>query len=179
MVITDSYRQLNRQLHDSNPLYGISGSKYVLMVRQIIKELGTEDVLDYGCGKRTLERALGLQIANYDPCIPGLDKAPEPHDIVTCTDVLEHIEPDCLLDVIADLHRLTKMVCFMAIHTGAADKLLPDGRNAHLTQQGLEWWLAKVRAGGFFVRPDHVYEKKWRKFAHSELFIAAHPQEPQ
>jgi hypothetical protein len=35
-------------------------------------------------------------------------------------------------------------VAFITIHTGPAMKHLPDGRNAHLTQEPIEWWLPKL-----------------------------------
>jgi hypothetical protein len=75
-LITDAYRDQNRLLHDSNPSYGTSGARLAKIVRKRMQELGTQSVLDYGCGKRTLEQALGIPIANYDPCIPGLDQPP-------------------------------------------------------------------------------------------------------
>jgi hypothetical protein len=36
------------------------------------------------------------------------------------------------------------VIAFITIHTGPAMKTLPDGRNAHLTQQPMEWWLPKL-----------------------------------
>ena len=170
MLISASYRDLNRQLHSSNPVYGVSGQKYAGIVRSIMNELQTSDVLDYGCGKCTLQTALGAQITNYDPCVPGLDLPPRPHDIVCCTDVLEHIEPDCLQAVLTDLHRVTLKVCFMTIHTGPAMKFLADGRNAHLIQEDKDWWLPRIRKAGFHIRPDNVTMKG------PEILLAATPE---
>lgn len=139
-LITDKYRELNTELHDSNPSYGTSGQKYAHIIAHMMKTYETTSVLDYGCGKRTLECALGKDIANYDPCIPGLDNPPEPHDLVACTDVLEHLEPECLDAVLDDLKRVTKKAAFLAVHTGPAKKFLSDGRNAHIIQEPLSWW---------------------------------------
>lgn len=140
MLISESYRHLNGLLHRSNPSYGTSGHRYLVPAWQTIEHYETTDILDYGCGKRTLEVALGFSIANYDPALEGWDKAPEPHDIVICTDVLEHIEPDCLEDVLKDIRRCTKKACFLVVATRAAEKTLADGRNAHLIQQPYDWW---------------------------------------
>jgi 2-polyprenyl-3-methyl-5-hydroxy-6-metoxy-1,4-benzoquinol methylase len=74
-----------------------------------------------------------------------MDAAPEPHDIVACTDVLEHIEPDCLDDVLKDIRRCTKKVAFLLIATRPAIKVLADGRNAHLIQQPYTWWRTSHR----------------------------------
>lgn len=82
--------------------------------------------------------------------------------MVACIDVLEHIEPDYLEGVLSDLKRLCEGVAFLSIHTGPALKVLSDGRNAHLIQEPMMWWLPKlwerwdlqtiqVMDNGFFV----------------------------
>lgn len=147
MLITDEYRALNRQLHETRDDYGRSGKRWAGMVQNFADALNTHDILDYGCGKRTLSDALPhLLITNYDPCIPGYDDPPQPHDLVICGDVLEHIEPECLDAVLDDLKRLTKQAIFMVIATRPAAKTLADGRNAHLIVQPYEWWLEKIMA---------------------------------
>lgn len=151
MLISESYRKLNARLHEDRPDYGTSGQRYAEPVRSLIKRYGP-DVLDYGCGKRTLEQSLGLSIRNYDPAIPEYAATPEPAAIVVCTDVLEHIEPDNLNDVLADIRRCTLQVAFLTIATRPAKKTLADGRNAHLIQHGSEWWLPKLWEAGFRLR---------------------------
>jgi hypothetical protein len=141
--ISPEYLEQNRQLHEAGT-YGISGGRWAEPVRQLCEQLGTRDILDYGCGQRMLEKSLGFAIRNYDPCIPGLDSPPQPADIVVCADVLEHIEPECLDAVLDDLQRLTRHAGFLLIATRPAAKSLPDGRNAHLIQQPPEWWLPKL-----------------------------------
>jgi hypothetical protein len=66
--------------------------------------------------------------------------------MVASIDVLEHIEPDYLDNVLDHIQSLTEIVAFLTIHTGPAMKTLPDGRNAHLTQQDMDWWLPKLWA---------------------------------
>jgi hypothetical protein len=143
--ITPEYLEQNRQLHARGD-YGLSGGRWGGTVTQMSSMLNTRDILDYGCGQRTLEKSLGFPIHNYDPCIPGLDAPPQPANIVVCTDVLEHIEPECLGDVLEDLRRLTLQVALLVIADRPAKKILPDGRNAHLIQQGREWWGRKLAA---------------------------------
>jgi hypothetical protein len=63
--------------------------------------------------------------------------------MVACIDVLEHIEPDLLDNVLDHLASLTELVLLATVHTGPASKVLSDGRNAHLIQQPMEWWLPK------------------------------------
>ena len=143
MKITPGYLELNRQLH-SGGFYGISGGNWTKVVRSICDTIQSRDVLDYGCGQRTLEKGLGFPIRNYDPCVAGLDAPPEPADVVVCTDVLEHVEPACVDDVLDDLKRLTRKAALLVIANRPAKKFLPDGRNAHLIQQGRDWWLPKL-----------------------------------
>jgi hypothetical protein len=182
-LITDYYRELNRKLHEL-PYYGVSGRLYADRVRALTDELGTRDVLDYGCGKRTLETALGFAIHNYDPCIAGLDAPPKPADVVACIDVLEHIEPELLDGVLDDLKRLTKKVAFLYIATRPAKKFLSDGRNAHLIQRPVAWWLPKlaqrfeisaveVHQGAFLVivrAPRRRHSPAW-ELAHAQWIL--------
>jgi hypothetical protein len=160
MLISPAYLEQNKQLH-SEPGYGTKGYHYAKEIIPLANALRSADILDYGCGQRTLEKALGLPIRNYDPCIPGLDSPPEPADIVVCTDVLEHIEPDCLDAVLDDLKRVTRHLGFFVVDTRPAVKILPDGRNAHLIQEPAEWWFPKffsrweiVQVATRFIRAD-------------------------
>jgi hypothetical protein len=146
MLISPEYAELNRQLHETRPDYGVSGAKWASTILQFAEEVvHSREILDYGCGKRSLQDALGFDIRNYDPAIEGFGARPDPSDIVACTDVLEHIEPECLDDVLADLRRVTKKLGFFTIATRPAKKFLADGRNAHLIQQDAWWWLTKLR----------------------------------
>jgi len=147
MLITEDYRELNKQLHADRPDYGAGGSsgKHTPQVRELARVLGTEDILDYGCGKGYLGRALShMLIKEYDPAVDGKDDPPEPANLVVCLDVLEHIEPDCLDTVLDDLQRCTKAGIFMTVATRLAVKFLADGRNAHLIVQPSQWWLPKI-----------------------------------
>jgi len=145
MLATESYRALNRQLHEERPDYGALGVKWAAQVQDIARAVDAKTILDYGCGKGSLGRALShLLVMNYDPAMPGLDATPDPADLVVCTDVLEHIEPDCLNAVLDDLKRCALKAIFMTVATRPAKKFLPDGRNAHLIQEPLRWWLPKI-----------------------------------
>ena len=159
MLITPEYLALQKQLHETNESYGTSGAKYADIVRQISK-WGRLSILDYGCGKQTLAKALGpaYRVTNYDPCIPGLDEPPVPHPVVACTDVLEHIEPELVNNVLAELRRLTMGKALLVINTGPARKFLADGRNAHISMHPAEWWMERIKAAGFEVT-DHFEDK--------------------
>lgn len=85
-----------------------------------------------------------LQYQAYDPGVPRFAKEPLPAQMVACIDVLEHIEPEFLDSVLDHLSSLAEGVIFLSIDTGPALKTLSDGRNAHLIQQPMSWWMPKV-----------------------------------
>ena len=144
MKITDEYRKLNEQLHE-NPEYGANNAhRWVKIINDLTWEYETFSVLDYGCGKGNLARMMTkMPVKSYDPAMPEFSATPAPEDIVICTDVMEHIEPDCLDNVIEDLKRVTNIVLVVNISLRPAKKVLADGRNAHLIVEDIEFWMAK------------------------------------
>ena len=149
MLITEEYRKLQRQLHD-NPNYGVASVSYAPLVADVMRQLGATELLDYGAGKGRLGQTLRehiqtpLKIHHYDPAVPLWSNPPEPCQLVVCIDVLEHIEPELLDNVLDDLKRVTLRHGIFTVHTEAALKLLPDGRNAHLIQRPPHWWLPRL-----------------------------------
>ncbi len=119
------------------------------MVNEIIERLGITHVLDYGCGANTslakgLKSLHKLTYQAYDPGVPRFSAPPVPSQLVVCCDVLEHIEPDYLEAVLDDLKRLTQGVVLLTVSTVPAMKTLSDGRNAHLIQEPMKWWMPKI-----------------------------------
>ena len=81
--------------------------------------------------------------------------------MVACTDVLEHIEPDCLDHVLDHLCELAENVAFLVVATAPAQKTLADGRNAHLIVESARWWLPKLierwDIQSFRTRPEGLF----------------------
>lgn len=154
-MISEAYRAQQRELYARNPRYGTSGGNNPHLVRPVA-DWGRLAILDYGCGREHLKKALGpaYKVTGYDPAIDGLDSPPEPHPVVYCGDVLEHIEPEHLDDVLRDLRRCTQQRGLFVVHLGPALKTLDDGRNAHLIQRPKEWWVEKFKEHGFTI--DHI-----------------------
>lgn len=147
MLISENYRELNRELHARNQSYGNDNFGWSKFARTLVQGNGYTSVLDYGCGKGKLavELAdLSIKIQEYDPAIAGKDAEPEPAELVVCTDVLEHIEPVHLNAVLRDLRRVTQKRLFAVISCRPAGKKLADGRNAHLLVRPGTWWRAKL-----------------------------------
>lgn len=146
-LISDDYRAEQERLHAKGN-YGTASLQYGKIVSDLVDRLECDSLLDYGCGSmRNLLNVMAVnrecEYIGYDPAIPEFSDK-EPCDLVVCIDVLEHIEPDLLENVLDDLMMLTKRWGFFTIHTGPAVKTLSDGRNAHLIQKPASWWLPLI-----------------------------------
>lgn len=150
-LITEDYRRMQQELH-RNPDYGVASVQYAPLVANVMKAVKATELLDYGAGKGRLGVTLKdmfdqpLTIHHYDPAMPQWSRAPEPCAFVACIDVLEHIEPELIDNVLDDLQRVTSTVGVFTVHTQPAVKTLLDGRNAHLIQKPSAWWMPKFQA---------------------------------
>ena len=148
MLISPDYIEANRELH-ARSKYGSTGSRWATQIYELARQNKARDILDYGCGKGSLMIALKekfdasvkCRLLEYDPAIAGKETKPARVDIVVCTDVLEHVEPECLDAVLDDLKTLTRRAIFLVVSTMPASKVFADGRNAHLIVQPMHWWL--------------------------------------
>jgi len=147
-LISESYRKEQEHLHETTN-YGTASVAYAPLVSQIVNKLGVSHLLDYGCGAN-VNLAKNLKVGHkvtyqaYDPGVPRYAKDPLPAELVCCIDVLEHIEPELLDNVLDHLCSLSEALVFLSIDTGPAVKVLQDGRNAHLIQEPISWWLPKI-----------------------------------
>lgn len=166
-LISEAYRAQQQKLH-ANPAYGVASVKFAPLVAQAMQQNNFREVLDYGAGKGRLGTRLrdllkpSPIVHHYDPAVPQWAAPPAPCDFVACIDVLEHVEPDLLDNVLDDLKSVTRQTGLFTVHTGPAVKVLDDGRNAHLIQKPYDWWLPKLierfelsvfqrGSGGFYV----------------------------
>lgn len=162
-LISDEYRALNARAHQDNNGYGVSGHRHHKKVMALIERFGCASVLDYGCGQATLGKMLKrlspASIVNYDPAVPEYSSPPLPADLVVCTDVMEHVEPLYLSNVLEDLARLTNKAIFFEIACRPAKRVLADGRNAHLLQHPAPFWYETIRwhfdVLEFYAQPRH------------------------
>ena len=162
--LSREYLEQQQLLHANNLQYGTSGQKHAKQVRTFMLEYGLCSLLDYGCGKETLRKALEKfrplkppsVIKGYDPAIPKLSICPPgPFDLITCTDVLEHVERQYLEYVLADIRARSRYQYFV-ISGRLAAKTLPDGRNAHITLYNFSEWRDILGASGFV----HIIEQR-------------------
>lgn len=149
-TITEAYRALQAELHAGGN-YGLTARQYGPTVLQLLEASGARTLLDYGCGShRSLLMGMqvpqGVRYEGYDPAVAQYADRPLPAELVVCIDVLEHIEHECLDNVLDDLRGLCTRIGFFTIHSGPAGKFLADGRNAHLIQEGPSWWLPRLES---------------------------------
>lgn len=155
--ISAEYEKMMAQMHETHDKYGTSGDHHASRVfmagAQIVRKFGKCDILDYGCGKETLKKAMeenfpsipNMRVIGYDPGIPGKNQEPKRADVVVCTDVMEHIEPECVDTVLRHIKDLTEHVAIINVSLIPAVKTLPDGRNAHISLHPKDWWLSFLK----------------------------------
>ena len=165
-LMSEDYRRMQQELH-KNPDYGVASVGYAPLVAQVMKARGITELLDYGAGKGRLGMTLreqmqpSLTIHHYDPAIPEWSAPAESCACVACIDVLEHIEPHHIDNVLDDLQRVTTGVGVFTVHTGPAVKVLSDGRNAHLIQQPPAWWLPQFMSRFELVQFNRMPQGFW------------------
>jgi len=150
-TIGPDYAEQLRKEHDGSK-WGTTGARYSgAAVAELIKSRPyLQTALDYGCGKGTLAQAFdSLEWAEYDPGIPGKDTVPSGRfDLVTNTDVLEHVEREKLPAVLKELAAKTAKVLFLDIACYPTGKLFGEGpykgEDLHLVIEKPEWWKAFV-----------------------------------
>lgn len=137
--------------------WGRSGHSHAATVVHWANQIGATSVLDYGCGQATLAKSVPeLKVTEYDPGIRGKDHMPKPAQMVVCTDVLEHIEPECIRNVLDHQYALAEKGAYFVIALTPARETLPDGRNAHLLLRSPEWWLENLVIAGWKIERYEV-----------------------
>lgn len=164
-LLSDDYRSTLIATHAASKGWGTGGKGWTSIVAEYADALWAETILDYGCGQGLLKQSLAdRDIREYDPGIVGKDGPPQSADLIVCTDVLEHVEPEYVDATLAHMRTLARKGLFAVIALSPANLILTDGRNAHLTVQPIDWWLTKLRANGFKI-DKHTCPKGLRVWA--------------
>lgn len=161
-IISAEYLAEQKKLHAAPRGFGQRGAKWANLVFQLARSMAPIDaVLDFGCGQNSLGEELnrrGLRTRSFDPAVKQFAFWPKRSDLVVCTDVLEHVEPDRLPAVLKVLHGLTAKKLFTVISLVETAKVLSDGRQAHLIVRPPDWWIAVFGAHDFVLETMFMEE---------------------
>lgn len=161
------------------------------MAFRLIEVLGIreyETVLDYGCAKGYLVKALrllhreayGYDVSDYAINAADADTKPflmtslpnKKYDWVICKDVLEHIPYENLDDVLSNLASISKRGFFVVPLAEDGKYNVPSYEHdtTHIIREDLTWWENKLKFNGFNVsfasyRLEHIKENyaHWEK----------------
>lgn len=155
----ENYAKLYTELHRNEKAFaGYSIKNYVDDIAGLVEWTSAKRILDYGSGKgyqylkRRLHEAWGILPHCYDVGVRQLQERPEgKFDGIICTDVMEHIAESDIDWVLNDIFSFVeprvssdKFAFFAIACRPAAKKMLPDGRNVHLTVKPPSWWQEKL-----------------------------------
>ena len=111
-----------------------------------------KSVLDYGAGSSAFRKEIEVQfpkykytIHEYEPGRVELSNDPPVCDASICFDVMEHIEPEYVDNVIKHIYDKTNYWTFQDICLKASYNYFPSGKNLHLTVKPAEWWIEKLK----------------------------------
>lgn len=148
MLISEKYKKLNIELHRSNEVFGNGGGKWVSMIEQLARKTNSKSILDYGCGKGKLIKALrkkGFEVQGYDPAVKEWDNYPiHKVDMIVCCDVLEHVEEGFVDATLDELRGLSRKAFFAVIALTPSNKVFSNGDNAHITLLSAEEWMERL-----------------------------------
>lgn len=175
-MLSKGYRKQLEEMHrDADMKWGNDGAIHLPAVLELIRRVDAKTLLDFGCGRSKLSKALrnygsDVKCTDYDPGRPKKATLPDhSFDVVTCTDVMEHVEPEHVDEVLDTINAHAMRAVYFVIDTVPALRMLPDGRNAHLTVREGEWWVAQLNKrfgewdGRISVTPKKVTAEYWRR----------------
>lgn len=153
----NGYKKDNIITPGESTFLGYSLTKWILKIKEIIKINKCDSLLDFGCGKgflyknkfkindqeyRNLLDCWKLDdVYLYDPGVKEFSVYPvRKFDGLICTDVIEHIPENDILQFIDNLFKLSNKFIFVVIATIPATKFFDDGNNIHLCLKTKQEW---------------------------------------
>jgi hypothetical protein len=149
------------QMHEAGRFRGETWKKSMREFEQLVPELQSKVILDFGCGPRGgVAEHFGESVISFDPYVPQYSALPwnRKFDVVFSGDVLEHMRLREIQTFLTQIRESAARYVFLVISTRPAGKRLPNGANAHLTVKPSEWWTRKMQVG---LSPDFelIYAK--------------------
>lgn len=133
-------------------------------IKEVIQKVKPFNILDYGCGKGwqytrdEVHKEWSIPIPTlYDPYVEEYSKLPgvgnKYFDLVLCVDVMEHILPEEVDEVLHLVFFLGNFVYFH-IDTKPALKEFSCGTNFHTSLHEKDWWIDKLNEYGTNYHAD-------------------------
>ena len=132
----------------------------------IIQKLTPRFVVDFGCGRNDLVRDLrriGIDGLGVDFAFPDADLVRPMHktalhagvaDVVTSFDALEHLLPEDVDAVLAEMRRVAKpRGHFVLSICTRPSKTTVAGEGLHPTVRPLDWWLDRIGRVATVINP--------------------------
>lgn len=183
-LLTSEYEAQLVEKHRTKPWGGGGASwipeviRMVLAYRERMKldghlVLSCASFLDYGAGRRTFSTVMQwlmphARVYDYDPGVPAMSTLPiGQFDFVLCTDVMEHVEQQFVLETLQRIHGYARYAVLFNIALTPSKSLLPNGQNAHVTVKPGDWWCRKLLQ--VFPELEHLEH-------HKGLTLVAHKQ---
>jgi len=127
-------------------------------IKEVIDRVNPVNVLDFGCGKgwqytrQNMHEYWGIEKpVLYDPYVAKYNKLAgyrnRYFDLVLCVDVMEHILPNEVDNILHSLFFLGNFVYFH-IDTKPAIKTFSCGTNFHISLHDEDWWINKLNEYG-------------------------------
>lgn len=127
-------------------------------IKEVIDRVNPVNVLDFGCGKgwqytrQNMHEYWGIEKpVLYDPYVAKYNKLSgyrnRYFDLVLCVDVMEHILPNEVDNILHSLFFLGNFVYFH-IDTKPAIKTFSCGTNFHISLHDEDWWINKLNEYG-------------------------------
>jgi hypothetical protein len=164
------YQQVHREgipeqnLAGEDVYVGKSLISHLPAIQALVEVTGAKNLLDYGAGKGRVYTQKDLKLSDgrvipsvqgylgvdritcYDPAVPEHWNFPsERFDGVISTDALEHCPQDDMPWIVEEMFSTARKFVYANVASYPAQKRLPNGENAHATQQPAEWWDVLLR----------------------------------
>ena len=163
MSYSDSYKETLKELHKNKAFGNKSGIPQEVI--DCVEKYQVTSILDFGCGKGNFlitlkERYPDITVFGFDPGNEMFSTLPDKVDMIYSSDVLEHIEPDHLIDTLIDLKARCSKVMYHLIACHPAKRGTGDGRNAHLIIENPDWWKLKLQSIGYQIMSEKITQKQ-------------------
>jgi hypothetical protein len=169
-LISDRYYKSINALHETKTKAGkrwgpCTGAD--AFVESVLENYGEfKSLIDYGCGQGNLGKWIEencsyvKKVVNYDPGVKKFSEIPRSaSEVLFCTDVLEHVEPDLIDNVLRHIDSLYTGYAHLMIASFLSKKNLTrispaklkrkphlhnKLTNVHLIIEDEDWWIEKI-----------------------------------